>query len=260
MQEIAREMHFSETAFVKAGAPGDTVFQVRIFTPEHEVPFAGHPLLGTAFVIRQEILRDLAGDLTLSLRTGSIQVSFRPDDSGLINAWMIQNKPEYSRHFSPSELAAVLSLPDEAIDTRFPVQEISTGLPFIIVPLISREAVKSARINREAYNNLISRTSAKAVYIFCSEPYHQENTLNARMFGDYYGVPEDPATGSAAGCLAAYLFNTRYYPSLPPEIRIEQGYEINRPSLLKCRVRAEQDCIRIEVGGSVVPIARGEFL
>jgi trans-2,3-dihydro-3-hydroxyanthranilate isomerase len=260
MQEIAREMHFSETTFITSQNQDNHEYRVRIFTPEHEVPFAGHPVLGTAQVIKTEILRDNTSRITLNVPAGPIVVTFVTDDAGDDGVWMRQNTPTFFQRFTSAELSPVLSLPDSAIDGRFPIEEVSTGLPFIIVPLVSRDAVRAARINRDAYFSLIAKTTAKAVYVFCSEPYHRENTLYARMFADYYGVPEDPATGSAAGCLAAYLVKNQYFSPYREEIRIEQGYEVHRPSLLICRSKYEREGISVDVGGKVIVIARGELI
>jgi trans-2,3-dihydro-3-hydroxyanthranilate isomerase len=211
-------------------------------------------------VIKTEILRDNTSRITLNVPAGPIVVTFVTDDAGDDGVWMRQNTPTFFQRFTSAELSPVLSLPDSAIDGRFPIEEVSTGLPFIIVPLVSRDAVRAARINRDAYFSLIAKTTAKAVYVFCSEPYHRENTLYARMFADYYGVPEDPATGSAAGCLAAYLVKNQYFSPYREEIRIEQGYEVHRPSLLICRSKYEREGISVDVGGKVIVIARGELI
>ncbi|MDD3858531.1 MAG: PhzF family phenazine biosynthesis protein [Methanoculleus sp.] len=256
MQAIAREMHLSETAFVRSGEGEDRAFDVRIFTPEHEVPFAGHPALGTAHVIREELLKRPVPEVRLNLAAGQIPVSFAPDDV----AWMRQNPPVFTGEFSPDTLAGVLSLPETTIDPRFPVEEVSTGLPFIIVPLTSRDVVRRAAIDRDAYESLIRTTAAKAVFIFCPEPYRPENTFNARMFADNFGVPEDPATGSANGCLAGYLLRHGYFPGDSLDIRVEQGCEIGRPSLIRCRAERHGDSIAVRVGGRVIPVARGELL
>ncbi len=259
MQEIAREMHFSETTFIYPHDQGHHEFRVRIFTPEHEVPFAGHPVLGTAQVIRTELLRDNTSRIILHIPAGPITVRFETDDAGEGLVWMRQNAPVFLKQFTSEELGPVLSLPDTVFDRRFPIEEVSTGLPFIIVPLLSRDAVRAARIDRDAYFSLIDGITAKAVYIFCSEPCHTQNTIHARMFGDYYGVPEDPATGSAAGCLSAYLAKNNYFSPHPREIRIEQGYEIHRPSLLLCRAEYDGGNISVDVGGKVVSVAKGEL-
>lgn len=259
MQEIAREMHFSETTFITSHDQDNHEYGVRIFTPEHEVPFAGHPVLGTAQVIQTGFLTEKPSRITQNLPAGPVVVSFVTDDTGNSLVWMRQNAPTFFQRFTPAVISPVLSLPDSAFDERFPIEEVSTGLPFIIVPLLSRDAVRAVRINRDAYLSLIAKTTAKAVYVFCREPCHRDNTLHARMFGDYYGVPEDPATGSAAGCLAAYLVKNQYFSPHPPEVRIEQGYEIHRPSLLLCRSEYEGAGISVDVGGKVIVVARGEI-
>ncbi|MCT8337566.1 PhzF family phenazine biosynthesis protein [Methanoculleus sp. Afa-1] len=129
-----------------------------------------------------------------------------------------------------------------------------------IVPLKSRDAVRRATIDRDAYESLICTTAAKAVFIFCPEPYRPENTFNARMFADHFGVPEDPATGSANGCLAGYLLRHGYFPDDSLDIRVEQGCEIGRPSLIRCKAERHGDSITVQVGGRVIPVARGELL
>ena len=260
MQDIAREMHFSETAFVRPEAQADGSFAARIFTPEHEVPFAGHPTLGTAFAIREEIIRKPVREVVLDLATGHIPVTFTGEGGASGILWMRQNSPAFTKDFDRATVAEVLSIPVDAIDPGFPVQEVSTGLPFILVPLASRNAVTMAKINRTAYDTLISTTAAKAVLVFCREPVHTENTLHARMFGDYYGVPEDPATGSATGCLAGYLLRNGYFSDMPPVVRVEQGYAVNRPSLLYCKAAKSGDLIDVDVGGNVIMVARGELL
>lgn len=260
MQNIAREMHFSETTFIISPPPEKNRYPVRIFTPEHEVPFAGHPVLGTAFVIREEIMLRPQQEIILDLPVGSVPVSFSPEIGKPPVFWMKQPEPVFTRIFSPDQLAPVLSLPENAIDKRFPIEEVSTGLPFIIVPITSLDGVRSARINLDAYTDLIAGTEAKAIHIFCKETYHPDHTLNARMFGPYYGVMEDPATGSANGCLAGYLVRHQYFDDFPPVVVIEQGYEIRRPSLVYSKTTVVSGKIGVEVGGSVVMVARGQMV
>jgi len=260
MQDISREMHFSETTFISPAPHVKGHYPVRIFTPEHEVPFAGHPVLGTAFIIREEIMSRPGNEIILDLQAGEIPVSYSPEIGRPSLFWMKQPEPTFGKTFNADDVAMVLSLPVEALDARFPIEEVSTGLPFIIVPVKSREAVRSAVIKIDAYWNLIRDSQAKALFIFCPEPYGKDHTINARMFGPYYGVTEDPATGSASGCLSAYLYKNRFFDDNPPVIIIEQGYEIHRPSLIYGKVAENSGKILVEVGGSVVLVARGEML
>ena len=256
MQQIAKEINYSETTFILSNSKNNGGFDVRIFTPNEEVPFAGHPTLGTAYIIQNEVLKETVENLILNFKGGQILVSFNPQEEVL---WMQQNEPTFGQILDPNKVSEVLNIDNEYIDNRFPIQEVSTGLPVIIVPLKSLEAVKKVRINKEKYFELIEHTDAKAIMVFSPEAYHSENDLNVRDFADYYGIPEDAATGSANGCLAAYLVKYQYFKKSEINIRVEQGYEIERPSLLFLKADDDNGKINVNVGGKVVKIAQGEW-
>jgi len=256
MQQIARETNFSETTFILGDKPRDNGYDVRIFTPGEEVPFAGHPTLGTAHIIRSEILGGKAAALTLNLKIGQIAVTFGHDGNG----WMRQIEPWFGKPHPAETIAAILSLPVDDIDSRFPVQEVSTGLPFFIVPLKTIAALKTAKIDRDKYFAYIKDSSAKGILVFCPQAHVVGNDISVRVFVDYFGVPEDPATGSGNGCLAGYLVKHRYFGKESIDIRSEQGYEIGRPSLLLLRAEEDSGHILISVGGRSITVARGEFL
>ena len=256
MQQIAKEINYSETTFILSNSKNNGGFDVRIFTPNEEVPFAGHPTLGTAYIIQNEVLKETVENLILNFKGGQILVSFNPQEEVL---WMRQNEPTFGQILDPNKVSEVLNIDNEYIDNRFPIQEVSTGLPVIIVPLKSLEAVKKVRINKEKYFELIEYTDAKAIMVFSPETYHSENDLNVRDFADYYGIPEDAATGSANGCLAAYLVKYQYFKKSEINIRVEQGYEIERPSLLFLKADDDNGKINVNVGGKVVKIAQGEW-
>ena len=260
MQRFANEMHYSETTFVLSEEKQNNGYDVRIFTPEQEIPFAGHPTLGTAYVIQQEIIKEQVEKVGLNLKVGQIPVTFNYREKDIDTLWMKQKNPTFGQVFDSSPISQVLSLDKGAIDHRFPIQEVSTGLPFNIVPLKTLNAVKRAKIDRDKYLELIKDTESKAILIFCPETYNKENNLNVRVFADYYGVPEDPATGSANGCLAGYLVKNRYFGGDRIDIRVEQGYEIGRPSLLFLRAEEKADTIDVLVGGKVIMVAKGEFI
>ena len=260
MQRIAQEMNYSETTFILSDSQRDGGYDVRIFTPKEEVPFAGHPTLGTAFIIQNEIMRESAEKVILNLKAGQIPVTFGCSDSEEGMLWMKQNQPVFGQVIEPAWIANVLSLDESDIDDRFPVEEVSTGLPVIIVPIKGLDTVKRAGIRRDEYFGLIEETQAKAILVYCDETYGVENNLNVRVFCDYYGVPEDPATGSANGCLAGYLVKHRYFDSNQVDVRVEQGYEIARPSILYLRAGQNQEQIDISVGGKVVMVAKGQLL
>ena len=260
MQRLAKEMHFSESTFLLSREPRDGGYDVRIFTPEAEVPFAGHPTLGTAFVIQQEILKSRVGAVTLNLPVGAIPVTFTYLMEGPDVLWMRQPAPEFGATFPQGSLAPVLGIEESALDSRFPVQEVSTGLPFVMVPLQDLAALKQVKVDRDRCLTLLAGAQAKALLVFSPETYERRNDLSARVFADYYGIPEDPATGSANGCLAAYLTRHRYFGSDRVDVSVEQGYEIGRPSLLYLRSSDEADGIAVSVGGGVKMIAHGSFL
>jgi trans-2,3-dihydro-3-hydroxyanthranilate isomerase len=255
MQAIAREMHFSETTFILSDEPHDGGYDVRIFTPREELPFAGHPTLGTAFVIQQEIIGQPVEQMVLNLQVGQIPVTF---DGDIL--WMKQVEPEFGRMLDASQLAPVLNLDEDDFDPRFPIEEVSTGLPHIIVPLKRMDGLKRANVDRERYFRLIENTWAKPIMIFCPGGYNEEQDLGVRMFADCFGIAEDPATGSGSGCLAGYLIKRCYFGANEIDIRTGQGYEVNRPSTLYLRAADRGREIEVHVGGKVVKIAAGEFV
>ena len=256
MQHIAREINFSETTFILSDEPTHDGFNVRIFTPREEVPFAGHPTIGTAYIICNEILGGKAEKVNLNLKVGQIPVTFSQDGY----AWMQQIQPTFGQQHNSAVLADLLGLESSEIDARFPVEEVSTGLPFFIVPLNNIAALHKAKVDKEKYFSLIKNTQAKGILVFCPETHDPGNDISVRVFVDYYGVPEDPATGSGNGCLAGYLIQHRYFGQESIDIRSEQGYEIGRPSLLLLRAARRDTSINISVGGKCVLVAQGEFI
>ena len=256
MQQLAKEINFSETTFVLSDVPENGGYSVRIFMPEVEVDFAGHPVLGTAYVIQREIIREPVGQVLLNLPVGQIPVTFA--DDGVI--WMRQNPPRFGHRFDSVDLARILNLSDDDIDARFPIQEVSTGMAFVLVPLVSLDAVKRARVNLDRLRALLGAHDAIAPAIFCAESVHADNDIHVRVLDDIYGAPEDPATGSANGCIAGYMVKYRYFGSDKVTIRSEQGYQIGRPSLLHLDAyRAENEEIVIRVGGRVEMVAQGQL-
>ncbi|MBD2183244.1 PhzF family phenazine biosynthesis isomerase [Aerosakkonema funiforme] len=260
MQRIAKEMNYSETTFITSPQMRDGGYDVRIFTPEQELPFAGHPTLGTAYVLQQEIIQQPVETIILNLKIGQIPVTVHYAGEVVEWLWMRQKTPTFGQGLSPNKIAPVLNLDVEEIDTRFPIEEVSTGVPFIIVPLKNLAAVKRIKVNQDKYFELISNTQAKAILVFCPETYSSENHLNVRMFADAMGVPEDPATGSANGCLAGYLVEYAYFGENAIDLRVEQGYEIGRPSLLLLKAQKGEAGIEVNVGGKAIIIAKGEFV
>jgi len=253
MQRIAKEMNFSETIFITSIEN----FSFRIFTPETELPFAGHPTLGAAFIFHKEFINEKVKTLLLNLKIGQIAVLFKYQGDLLTEIWMEHKEPSFHGFFAPDVLAEVLNLSEDDIDTRFKIQEVSTGVPTIIVPLKSLNAMKKISVNKKTYYKLIENTQAKSILVFCPETYNEENDLNVRFFADYLGVPEDPATGSANSCLAAYLIKHEYFNTKNVNIRVEQGCEIGRKSLLLLRAEEKEGKFYVAVGGRVIMVVKG---
>ena len=257
---IAREINYSETTFIRSPDPRDGGYDVRIFTPKKELPFAGHPTLGTAFVLQQEIIREKVDRVILNLAVGQIPVTFNYHNESADILWMRQNPPSFGQVLSAASLANVLNLEPDEIDANFPIQEVSTGVPFIIVPLKTLASLKKAQVNLDKYFELVDTMEAKEILIFCPETYSDLNDLSVRVFAHSLGIPEDPATGSANGCLAGYLVEYAYYGLAKIDVRVEQGYEIERPSLLLLQAAQNEGEIAVLVGGKVVMVAKGEFV
>ncbi len=257
MQQIAFEVNYAETTFILSDKQEDGGYEVRIFTPAEEVPFAGHPTLGTAFVIHKMLENSENKEVILNLKVGQIKVSIEED-----YFWMQQINPIFGQEFPVDSLDETLGLIEDDFDTRFPIAEISTGLPFLIVPLKNLNAVKRSKVDLDKLMIHVEKEEslARAVLVFSPETYNKENDLNARMFAEELGVVEDAATGSANGCLLAYLLKYNYFGKSSIAINVEQGYEMNRPSLLKHNgTKISEEDYEINIGGKVQLIAEGAW-
>ena len=260
MQKITKEMNYSETTFILSEQPQEGGYDVRIFTPAAEVPFAGHPTLGTAYLIQHEVMKEPVETVILNLKVGRIPVRFDKTHNGEEILWMKPIEPIFGQIFEPGEIVQFLSVRREDIDKRYPIQHVSVGVDFVFVPLTTLDAVRRAGVVKEKFFNWVKDKQAKSIFVFCPETYRPENHMNVRFFADYFGVPEDPATGSANACLAGYLVKHRYFGKDKIDIRVEQGYEIKRPSLLYLRAENKQGKIDVSVGGKVVMVAKGQLL
>lgn len=260
MQKLAKEMGFSETTFILSDAAHDDGYDVRIFTPAAEVPFAGHPTLGTAYMIRQEIIQKPVPRVTLNLKVGQIPVAFERQAAGGDIVWMTPKEATFGETFDARDITPLLTIRESDIDKSFPIQSVSTGLPFVLLPLRSLDAVQRAGVIRDEWLGWVKDREAKMLFVFCHAAIDPANHIHARAFADYYGIAEDPATGSANSCFAAYLVKHRYFGADRIDVRVEQGYEIGRPSLIYLRAQDRGGTIHVEVGGKVVPVAQGRLL
>ncbi|UYP47575.1 hypothetical protein NEF87_003860 [Candidatus Lokiarchaeum ossiferum] len=269
MQRIACEMNFPETSFIYTEVQNNGGYDVRIFTPTREVSFSGHPTLGTAFVINHFLNPGIQKEIRLNLTSGTVVIN--AENLGGKNSNDIiskskpiltsgQKKPEFGHIFEPVLLSRVLGLDMEEMDQSSPIQAVTIGIGFVIVPVKSLKILKRVKINIERYNWLISRTDAKSILVFCRETENPMNHVHVRVFSDFYGIPEDTATGSGNGALAAYLAKYQCFGSSSVNIRVEQGYEVGRPSLILAQATVEGEDIEVSIGGRVVLIAQGEIL
>jgi trans-2,3-dihydro-3-hydroxyanthranilate isomerase len=256
MQKIAKEINFSETTFITSRQANHGAYDVRIFTPNAEVEFAGHPTLGTAYIIREKLRLTTANDVALNLRVGKIPVVFTKSSSQ-ISLWMKQVSPKFGSRAESNTLAQVLGIDVSDIALGSPIEEVSTGFPTLIVPLTSLSALKRAKINKENYFALVKAAWAKIILVFSRESYEESQNLSARVFADFYGIAEDAATGSSNGALAAYLAHHQLLGSSDFDAVVGQGYEMGRPSTLNLRTRTTNGEIEVFVGGTVVEVAEG---
>jgi trans-2,3-dihydro-3-hydroxyanthranilate isomerase len=241
MQPLAREMNLSETVFVLP-KEGDGDVRVRIFTPTIELPFAGHPILGTAFVLAGPLQRDA---IVLETLSGLVPVELERDGPRIVFGRMTQPVPTWKPAEYEAELLAGLGVDG----SELPVEEYSVG-PHVYVALSSEDQVASLEPD-------LARLGRLPVGVNCFA--RAEHGWKTRMFAPGFGVPEDPATGSAAGPLAVHLAR-HGRTDWGEQIEIAQGAEIGRPSTLYARVEGSPDRIdKVEVGGSAVIVARGEF-
>ena len=258
MQGMSLEMNFSESTFLQEPSTKGCTSRVRIFTPAAEIPFAGHPTLGTAFVIKhKELLDPGKSSALLQLGVGPIRVDILED----YNVRMIQPEPSFETKVEDAgSIAEVIGLTSNDIDSSLPIQIVSTGFPFLIVPIKNLETVKKAIPLPPKFKSNLGHLTTQQVLIFCTETTFPDSHVHARMFGPEVGVVEDPATGSAAGPLGAYLEKYKVLSDhqLGEPINIEQGYEIKRPSKLVVRVPHES-MKEVHVSGKVRLIAEGTF-
>jgi trans-2,3-dihydro-3-hydroxyanthranilate isomerase len=258
MRRLAQEMNFSETTFIFPHDSADGRWRVRIFTPAVELPFAGHPTLGTAYIIAHELMRTHTAEMTLDLNAGPIPVTIRYGADGHVERLtMRQLQPTFGATLDAATMAPVLGVEGDEIDTRYPIQEVSTGVPFLIVPIHRLATMQRIRVDPARLQAALAGMTASGVLVFCPETYDPAHRLNVRVFVPEFSIAEDPATGSANGCLVAYLLQQGYLGAGPIDLQVEQGFEIGRNALLYLSGEVTEGHFDIRVGGQVQHIAQG---
>jgi trans-2,3-dihydro-3-hydroxyanthranilate isomerase len=256
MQAIAREMNLSETTFVlprDAAIERERGVRVRIFTVQEELPFAGHPTLGTAFHLRGS---NSAREVILDLNVGQVPVRFDDTPGQPVFGEMTQMNPEFGARHDREAVERASGLNYGDVDPSLPIQTVSTGVPFTIVPLRGLETMRKLNVDLKGSSEYLERVGGKFFYFVSRETVDPQAQLHARMI--FYNG-EDPATGSAAGCAAAWM--VAYGVAQPDErVLIEQGVEMQRPSRIFVRASRRDDrVVNVRVGGNVVETIRGEI-
>jgi trans-2,3-dihydro-3-hydroxyanthranilate isomerase len=264
MQQIAKEFNLSETVFVFPPETDKGTRRLRIFTPKTEIPFAGHPTVGTAYIlgaIAQIELQDPITTIIFEEGVGAVPVKIRVKNGQPVYSELIAAKlPEYgSEPPNIAELASMLSLESgDLLAGENRPQAVSCGLPFLFIPLRDRAALAKVRLDREKWKRLLSDYWTSSVYVFCYDPELEGSSIRARMFDPGFGIEEDPATGSAATALAGYLGIRTQKGDRTLRWVVEQGFEMGRPSILQVEADLEGDRIKeIRVGGASVLVSKG---
>ena len=263
MQQIAREMNFSETTFVLPPQQTENDYHVRIFTPAAELPMAGHPTIGTAYVLHHARLFKTDERQTVRFEEGvgiiPVRYDLREDGPPLIT--MTQPLPTFGPTlYDRPGLADMLSITMGDLHPDFPPQVVSTGVPFLFVPVRNLEAVQRIRLRLDIWERLLKGWVAESVFVFTTETIEADSTVHSRMFAPAMGVLEDPATGAASGPLGCYLVaHGIVRAETQANIISEQGYEMGRPSLVYVTidVDAEDDISGVHCGGFCVHMGEG---
>jgi len=255
MQAIAREMNLSETTFIFPRDPAierERGTRVRIFTVQEELPFAGHPTLGTAFYLRGN---SGASEINLDLNVGTIPVRFEDQAGQPTFGEMTQRDPEFGTTHDPGIISEVTGIPPADIDHSLPIQTVSTGTPFTMLPIRNLEAMSMLQLKQRESSEYLRSTDGRFFFCVTRETVDSSARLHARML--FYNG-EDPATGSASGCCAAWMVQHGIARS-DERVLIEQGIEMKRPSRIFVRASRTNDrVVNVRVGGNVVEVLRGE--
>jgi trans-2,3-dihydro-3-hydroxyanthranilate isomerase len=258
MAAIARETNLSETTFIfarEAAVERERGVMVRIFTPREELPFAGHPTLGTAMALRATRFPN-AGEIALELKIGKIPVAFQTESDGKVFAEMRQKDAEFGQQHTPEAVVPLVGLKVDDIASDLPIQAVSTGTAFVILPLKSLAAIRSLRMNHAAISEYLARTGSRNFYCVTRETEDPKARLHARLVTV---GGEDPATGSAAGCAAAWMVKNSVARS-EEQALIEQGAEVHRHGQIFVRAtRQGEGVVNVRVGGHAVEVIRGEY-
>jgi trans-2,3-dihydro-3-hydroxyanthranilate isomerase len=265
MQRVAREMNFSESTFILPPARSDTDIRMRIFTPMNEMPMAGHPTIGSTFALAHAgVIRPGSSRFVFGLNIGPVPVDLEWSGDALRFAWMTQSTPTFGPVIKDrAAAAAALGLQSDDLAQNLPVQEVSCGVPYLMVPLRDRQTVDRAVSDTAAFRRFMSAAGLDlAIFLFSVEPKGAAETVYSRMFAPEFGIIEDPATGSASGPLGCYLVRHGIVSGDAAQGMISlQGVAMGRSSRIHIQVNGGSDNIsQVRVGGEAVLVGSGELL
>jgi len=256
MQHLANEINYSETTFILDSKDSSYDFEMRIFSVQLELPFAGHPTLGTAYAIMNllDIWKKKSNRLRLKTKVGVIPLEKEKD-----NIWMQQNEPQFfNQYMDKKEIADLISLSPADIFDKYPIEEVSTGNKMLIIPIKNLQAMKRAAGNMNNLKAFHPEDSPVGPYLFTLETVKSSAKVHTRFFAPHIGVIEDAATGSAAGPLTGYLLKHNLFGK-SFNIENEQGLEMKRPSKILMHGEIKDDKYIIKIGGKAVYVGQGEF-
>ncbi len=268
MLQITREINFAESAFVKK-KNGANEYQVRIFTPEYEVPFAGHPSIGSAYIIAKYLIEEPVDAVILNEKGGDIKVSISAAANLEESLFMMQQvQPTFRATFTKEEISKGLGIDENGIEEDQIIQEITTGLPYLIIPLkdlksmeclkISPITVETFLIKHKLHKSNSSDQLSTSLFFYTKETNEVSNDFNTRMFLlENDKIVEDAATGSANGCFLAYLLK---HKNKEIKASVEQGFQMGRPSYLFLDGKESNGIYEIGVGGYSKEVAKGEWI
>jgi trans-2,3-dihydro-3-hydroxyanthranilate isomerase len=265
MQRVAREMNFSESTFILPPARSDTDIRMRIFTPMNEMPMAGHPTIGSTFALAHTgVIRPGSSRFVFGLNIGPVPVDLEWSGHALRFAWMTQSAPTFGPVIKDrAAAAAALGLQSDDLAQNLPVQEVSCGVPYLMVPLRDRQTVDRAVSDTAAFRRFMSAAGLDlAIFLFSVEPKGAAETAYSRMFAPEFGIIEDPATGSASGPLGCYLVRHGLVSGDAAQGMISlQGVAMGRSSRIHIQINGGSDNIsQVRVGGEAVLVGSGELL
>jgi trans-2,3-dihydro-3-hydroxyanthranilate isomerase len=254
MQSIAKELNLSESTFVLPPEDPQNDYRVRIFTPAAELPMAGHPTVGTSFILaREHMINPAEVETTIKLEegVGTIPVNIKFIEGAPDHIWMQQLLPTFGPQCEdPGMIAEMLSLPVDAIETNLPLEVVSCGVPFLYAPMKDLKSIQAVKFRLDASERILRELGVIGVFLFTKETELEGSSVHSRMFAPAFGVFEDPATGGASGPLGCYLVRHKVLSPTQTEFTSEQGIEMGRPSIIKIIIDHEAGEIgRVRVGG-----------